>query len=435
MSKATDFDGKIEVRMRLSDFQPTEASLSLARSAIVSIVFLSICMGVAFLPAAGQSTRPAAEIKDTDPVVHALCGKSVALLGESPVHGFGKTLEFKVELVRRLIDECHYNALFVESGTYDYINIQKKLKSGQDVTDSMISTAIGGLWATKEVQPLIPFLREKMKAGSVILGGLDDQLGRGTYAQREMPSDLVQYLQGDERSQCLATLQKHMLWQYTDAAPYGPPDKARIVGCLDQIATHLSQPGESKAHWAEEDRAMIDSLKRYFARDFPEGLAKGTDPDMIWNDERDRSMYLNFRWLLSRLPSHSKVIVWAATVHTAKDLSGVSGFKGRVPLGSYIRRDFKDRSFTLGFSAYSGSYAFVGQPVRQLSAAPDTSLEWRSFANRDSDTVYISRKQLRKFGSVGARPLGTNFKTGRWADVLDGLVVFREERAPQYLQR
>src|SRR5260370_22664581 len=146
--------------------------------------------------------------------------------------------------------------------------MQKKVKSGQHVTDSMISTAIGGIWANKEVQPLIPFLREKVKAGSVTLGGLDDQLGRGTYAEREMPSDLVQYLQGDERSGCLATLQKHMLWQYTEDAPYGPPDNARIVGCLDQIEARLSQPGESRARWAEEDRAMVDNLKRHFARDF-----------------------------------------------------------------------------------------------------------------------------------------------------------------------
>jgi erythromycin esterase-like protein len=433
------------VHMRFSAFQPTETSRSPFRFDIAPaafsfgrpnllrhIVSLSICLGVAFLPVPGQATGPAAKFKDTDPVVHALCGKSVALLGESPVHGFGKTLEFKVELVRRLIDECHYNAVFVESGTYDYINIQKKLKSGQDVTDSMISAAIGGLWATKEVQPLIPFLREKVKAGSVTLGGLDDQLGMGTYAQREMPSDLVQYLQGDERSRCLATLQRHMLWQYTDDAPYGAQDRDKIVGCLDRIEARLSQPGENQEPWAEEDRAMIDSLKRNLARDFREGFAESADSDVAWN-ERDRSMYLNFRWLLSRLPSFSKVIVWAATVHAAKDLSGVSGLDGRVPLGSYLRRDFKDRAFTLGFSEYSGSYAFVGQPVRQLSAAPDASLERRSLANRDSDIVYLSLKQLRKFGSVEARPLGSSFKTARWDDILDGLVVFREERAPQYL--
>jgi len=144
-------------------------------------------------------------------------------------------------------------------------------------------------------------------------------------------------------------------------------------------------------------------------------------------------MYLNFRWLLSRLPSHSKVIVWAATVHVAKDLSGVGGFDGRVPLGSYIRRDFENRAFALGSSAYSGSYVMVRPPVRQLSAAPETSLEGRSLADRDLDTAYLSLKQLRKFGLVAARPLGTSFSTARWDEVLDGLVVFREERAPEYL--
>jgi len=146
-------------------------------------------------------------------------------------------------------------------------------------------------------------------------------------------------------------------------------------------------------------------------------------------------MYLNFRWLLSRLPRHSKIVVWAATVHVAKAMSGATGFERKIPLGSYIRRDFNDRAFALGFSAYSGSYAFTGQPVRQLSAAPDTSLEAQSFANRDADTVYLSLEQLRRFGSIEARPLGTTFTTARWADVMDGLVVFREERAPVYLPR
>lgn len=54
-----------------------------------------------------------------------MCGESVALIGESPVHGFGKTLEFKVEVVRRLIDDCHYNAVLFESGIYDFLIIQE----------------------------------------------------------------------------------------------------------------------------------------------------------------------------------------------------------------------------------------------------------------------------------------------------------------------
>ena len=35
-----------------------------------------------------------------DRVVHDLCGKRVALLGEPPMHGFGRTLQFKVDVAR-----------------------------------------------------------------------------------------------------------------------------------------------------------------------------------------------------------------------------------------------------------------------------------------------------------------------------------------------
>jgi erythromycin esterase-like protein len=398
-------------------------------------VLLLIFAGAAFVRAAAQTATLATEDKEIEPVVHALCGKRVALLGESPVHGFGEALKFKVELVHRLVEECHYDALFVESGIYDYINIEKKVESGQEVTGAMISAAIGGMWANKEVQSLVPFLREKVMAGTLTLGGLDDQIGAGSYASREMWSDLVQSLQGDERSRCLAILQKHLRWQYTDDAPYGPSDKTKIVGCLDEINGRLSQPGESKKSWAEEDKAMIDSLKRNLARNFTEDDFTKSDQELKWTNDRDRSMYLNFEWRFSRLPRNSKVIVWAATVHVAKDLSGVTGFEGRVPFGSYINRDFGDRAFSLGFSAYSGEYEFIHPPVKQLSPAPVSSLEGQVFAHRDSDTMYLSRKQLRKSGTVAARLLGTGFNTAHWDQVVDGLVVFRKERAPAWLNR
>src|ERR1035441_539020 len=53
-------------------------------------------------------------------------------------------------------------------------------------------------------------------------------------------------------------------------------------------------------------------------------------------------------------------------------------------------------------------------------------------AARDSDTVYLSLRELRKFGSIAARPLGSSFKTARWNEVLDGLLIFREEQAPEF---
>ena len=358
-----------------------------------------------------------ARAAETDPVLRELCGKDVAMLGESPVHGFGKTLEFKVELVRRLVDECHFNAFFIESGIYDFLNIQRRLAARQDVTEPMVSAAIGGLWATREVQPLIPFLLQKAKAGSLTLGGLDDQLGRGSWAQRDMPAELAERVAGDEKSRCLATLQRHTLWQYGNDSPYSPKDRALILGCLDRV--------EGSAY----DAAMVDSLKRLLARDF---VAPGADMRVRDGNDRDRSMYTNLQWLMARLPAHSKVIVWAATNHVAKQLSGVSGSEGVVSFGSYVHREFGDRAFALGFSALAGSYAMTGQPVRQLSAAPEDSLEARTTTAGES---YLPSSELRKLGAIPGRALGAGFKTARWDEVVDGMVVIREERAPDFLRR
>lgn len=399
----------------------------LGKGAPLAFALLSICTRAA------GATRPPGESQmrpAIDAVVHDLCGKRVALLGESPLHGFGRTLEFKTALVRRLVEECHYNAFFIESGTYDFLNIQKKLKSGGQITEPMLAAAIGGLWAAREVEPMIPFLTQKANAGALFLGGLDDQLQRGTYAQREMPADLVHNLQGDKKRDCLHTLERHTLWQYTSDSPYSPKDKALILGCLDQIeaAASTSRSGDTTY-----DLAMVRSLRHSLAGDFAPDIPD-VDPRIRGFNDRDSSMYRNFQWLMSRLPARSKVIVWAATNHAAKDLSGIPGQERMVSLGSYIHRDFNTGAFALGFSAYSGTYVVVSarQSVRQWSIAPRTSLEGQAFATGSSDTRYLNSAQLTKVGPIAARPISAEFKSAKWDEVLDGIVIFREERPPNF---
>jgi erythromycin esterase-like protein len=385
------------------------------------------------LRAEGQDATSTIKNGDTNEIVHALCGKSVALLGEPPIHSFGNTLDFKVQLVRRLVEECQFNAIFFESGIYDYIHIEQAQSSGQNVSDSMISAAIGGLWANREVQALVPFLTERVRAGSLTLGGLDDQLGAGTWASREMTSDLVPPLQGEERSRCASILQRHMLWQYTGEAPYGPADKEKIVGCLTEIQAQLTS-SKNKAMSTDRSVVMLDSLQRNLARNFTEDDFTKKEQVLKWDNDRDRSMFLNYEWLRSQLPAKSKIIIWAATIHTAKDLSGIQGFEGRVPLGSYIHQKLKDKAFSLAFSAYSGEYAFVHQPVKRLSDAPPSSLEAEVFAHSDSSTVYLSLEQLGRYNSIEARPLGIDPKAAQWDQVIDGLVVFRHEHAPTWIK-
>lgn len=77
----------------------------------------------------------------------------------------------------------------------------------------------------------------------------------------------------------------------------------------------------------------------------------------------------------------------------------------------------------------------TGQPVRPLSVAPADSLEAQAFAGRESNTAYLSLHALRKLGSISSRPLGSSFKTARWSEVLDGMLIFREEHSPDFIRR
>jgi len=414
---------------------PVEVAMRFSAIGALCLLLLVVRSGYAI-----EDRRPAHAVavgaratSVADLVVHDLCTKRVAFLGEAPMHGFGKTLQFKVEVARRLVDECHFTAFFIESGAYDFLNIQRLLKSGQTVTQPMLVAAIGGLWDTREVVPLVPYLLEKAQRGDLVLGGLDDQLGRGTYAQLQMPADLAEFLHGDEKARCLAILKRHTLWQYSSDAPYGPKDKALILGCLDEIESGVAAARGGAGR--DYVLAMIENLKRTFAREFRPEAPSSLDPNIEDFNDRDRSMYVNFRWFMTRLPAKSKVIVWTATNHAAKDLSGVPGREKFVPLGSYIRHEFNGAAFTLGISAASGSYGMARQPVRPLAAAPANSLEGRALEGGAADVRYLDARRIRGLGSVPARPLSPDFKTARWGDVLDGLVVFREERPPVYSGR
>ena len=143
-------------------------------------------------------------------------------------------------------------------------------------------------------------------------------------------------------------------------------------------------------------------------------------------------MQLNFRWLAGRLPARSKIILWGATAHMAKDAAADHHYDGAANLGSLIRRDYKHQSFALGFSALSGSYRYSrSQPDRAVAVAPEDSLEGRALAGARRDTVYLDLPHLKAIGTVPGRLLGDDVVTAAWQRALDGVVVFRQQRPPQ----
>ncbi|MCY1023415.1 erythromycin esterase family protein [Pyxidicoccus sp. MSG2] len=376
-----------------------------------------------------------------DRVVRDLCDKRLALLGEESHHGSARTLAFKVELTRRLVEECHYDAFFIESGIYDFLRIQERLAAGQPISEDMVAAAVGGMWANQEVAPLIPLLTRWLEAGTLVAGGIDDQVNRGTYAQREMPRELIPALAGPRQAECGAEIERYMSWRYDDAHPYTVQTAKFIQGCWKELESVLSSRGGAATSGTRDHLRMARNLERFFARlvavmsRSPAPTGGPTD----WSDfnDRDHSMFTNLEWHLSQSPTPRKAIVWLATIHAARDLQRLDDGGGpRIPFGSHVQAKFGDQSFVLGFSALAGSYSLASTArTYTLEPARADSLEAWAFSGHTSDTRYVEERQLRELGSRAARPVNYTWMTAPWATVMDGLLVFREERPPRPVTR
>ncbi|MFZ5469550.1 MAG: erythromycin esterase family protein [Myxococcota bacterium] len=363
-----------------------------------------------------------------DRVVRDVCDKRIVLLGEDANHGGGGTLAAKTALVTRLIDECQFSAVVFEASLAEFVDLNRAFAAG-NASPAHVADAIGGLWSVaRESDPLIAALFERAQRKQVVLAGLDGQIGStNLYVQAGLTDELAGYLANPRRSACHAELQRHARWEYHDASPFDGATRERLRQCLTEIEAAAS--GRAQSTPAEEAAAMAIAWRSAIEA-FDSTLSSSAG-----FNTRDRAMYQALQWHVTRLPQDSKIIIWCATVHAAKDLRGVPELAELIPLGSYVHRDFGEAAAAIGISALGGSFGRPKSPATGLVPAPADSLEARAFASEgSSDVGYLGRADLAKFGSGTARALNYSRLTDApWHEIIDGLLVLRQERTPTYV--
>jgi erythromycin esterase-like protein len=370
--------------------------------------------------AAGASVRAdqAAAAPALAAAVRDMCGSEVAALGEPAGHGDGRTLAFKAALVRELVERCGFDAIFFEGSSYDFLELERRQRRGDPVTQAMVSSAVGGLWNRyAETQPLMTWLHERLTSGGLRLGGFDDQLGSAGafYSIAAMPAELSGLLASGRASACREEFRRRIHGEVGTSAP----ERAPLLTCIAEIRASLRT--QSAGTETAERLHMLANIERYAMRD--------------WSDEaghmrqRDHSMWLNYQWLRARLPRRSKVILWGATVHLARDATASPGFPAGGNFGAYLDRAHRGRAFFLGFTAGSGSYRWGGE-VKTLPPARPGSLEQAALRGTRAEQVYLGRRRLRALGRIQGGVFAHDPLTAAWSRVIDGLIVFREEQAP-----
>jgi erythromycin esterase-like protein len=370
------------------------------------------CMAsVALLPVgtvARAQERTAQSI--VDGVVNAVCQKQIVLLGELPTHGEAHTFDAKSRIADRLIAQCGFTAILFEAAIYDFIGFERAAET-RSATPEQLDNAIGRFWWTRELTPWRRALFEASTRQRVMVGGLDDQLSiTSHYAEAVLPRLIAAASSESTATECRQTVSRNVGWTYDAKNPFDEREQLR----LQQCASNAADAAAANRSLDAADRVMLESFARYADRQRL-GVTSG----------RDESMYRNLVWYLERLPANSRVVIWTATVHAARQRGSLS----EVPLGARVVERWGDRVGTVGFTAYAGYTSRAGRPASPISDAPPESLEATSTS--ESAWALLDSAKLRAIGRVSSRLLG-KFVSETWSDYFDAVVVIRQEVAPTF---
>lgn len=375
------------------------------RSLVVAVV--SAALLPAGISARAQDRTPPSIIEG---VVKAVCDKQIVLLGEAPTHGEALGFDAKSQIVDRLIAQCGFHAVLFEAPIYDFIGLERATQARQ-ATQDQLDNAIGRFWWTRELTPWRRALFDASTQRRIVIGGLDDQVSiTSHYAQTELPRLIAAASSEDVSSECRQTVSRHLGYTYDAKTPFDEAEQLRLQRCANNAAKGAAVNRSFDA----ADRTMLDSFARYADRQRAGATAS-----------RDESMYQNLAWYLERLPANSRVVVWTATVHAARQRGSLSD----VPMGTRAVERWGDRVGSVGFTAFGGFTSRAARPASPIVDAPPDSLE--ATATNGSAWALLDSQKLKSMGRVSSRLLG-KFAAETWSGYFDVVVVIRQEIAPTF---
>lgn len=345
---------------------------------------------------------------DPASVVETLCAKRVVALGELPSHGEASAFRFKAEVVRRLVDQCGFDAVLFEAPIYDFLGFEHALEEGA-AGQRQLDNAIGRFWWVQELDDWRRWLMASSMQRRLLVGGLDDQVSAtSVYAMTVLPALVGRRLPGDEGMACKNAVERNLLWSYDDSVPYDAAEQRLLDDCArharDSVVRSLS---ENEPH-------MLGNLATYHHR-----TAGGASVV-----PRDDVMYRNVLWYMERLPGDARIVIWTANVHAARK----SVPERASSMGALLAERFGGDFAAIGGTALDGWSRMAGGPVRRLAPVPSIALE-REASAAAGPVDYLDGTRLNAMGRVASRLFG-EFRVENWGDYFDGVFIVRDEKGP-----
>lgn len=312
----------------------------------------------------------------------------VLMLGEK-THFDGNVFEMKTKIVKYLHQEMGFNTIAFESGVYDIWKAQENINNGTNVKEAL-ENSLFQIWSkTKEFQSFIDFYEQDKK--DLKLFGFDNQI-TGKYGEKKLIKDLYEYCnkiktQIDLNEDDLELLMESIYYGTFDENDISYADfKNSLLKTLNFISK--KQKNEEQFYWTQIIKNLLSMGESSYKKISIISTFNTTAEDNI----RDKQMANN---LLSYIKNHpnEKIICWGANQHFANDMSSVntSIIKEFVPMGSYVKKELKDKMYSL--ASVTASDSIYLQSKWEKTIVAQNSFEYY-LKNQKKHHLFISSNQV-----------------------------------------
>ncbi|HEY7747580.1 MAG TPA: protein-L-isoaspartate(D-aspartate) O-methyltransferase [Aestuariivirgaceae bacterium] len=313
--------------------------------------------------AIASASTPFASIEAVDlaSLMRRIGDARIVLLGEA-THGTSEFYRMREHISQELITKKGFSFVAIEGDWPDAARVDHYVRHFEYTPGEWMAFARfpQWMWRNNEVRAFVDWLRnnnaDKSQNRRTAFYGLD------LYSLYTSIREVLRYLDRIDPDTAQSARNRYGCltpWQ-TDPAAYGHAAitgtyktcEKDVVHMLRDILTkqnfYIAQDGEQFID-AVYNARLVASAERYYRIMYYGSRAS-------WN-LRDTHMFETLRGLLAFHGPNSKAIVWAHNSHVGNAAATEMSARGETNIGELCRREFGDKSYSVGFGTHSGSVA------------------------------------------------------------------------------